>query len=119
MENAGSAPGENSYDAVLNFCKNDLKCPVAIQEIDRTHRVGKSSGDSKPQAIIVTFLCFQSKVKVLKHRRNLKGGNKFINEDLTFTNKVLFDFVVLRYRRRMVASDGVIMFGSVVASEDD
>jgi hypothetical protein len=87
----GIPEGKNGYDAVLKFCENDLKCAVALDEIDRTHRVGNSRGVSKPRAIIVKFLSFQTKLRVLKHRRNLKGSKKFINEDLTFMNKALFD----------------------------
>ena len=83
--------GENCYDAVVNFCRNCLKCDVAVSEIDRTHRVGKQRNDSTPRAMIVKFLSYQSKLKVLKHRRNLKGSKKFINEDLTLVNKILFD----------------------------
>ena len=47
--------GQNCYDAVLKFCKNDLKCAVALDEIDRTHHVGNLRGDFKPRAIIVKF----------------------------------------------------------------
>lgn len=83
--------GENCYDIVLRFCRDELKCDVGVNEIDRTHRVGKTRDDSTPRAIIVKFLSYQSKVKVLKHRRNLKGSKKFINEDLTSVNKQLFD----------------------------
>ena len=83
--------GENCYDAVVNFCRNCLKCDVAVSEIDRTHRVGKQRNDSTPRAMIVKFLSYQSKLEVLKHRRNLKGSKKFINEDLTLVNKILFD----------------------------
>ena len=81
---------ENCYDAVVNLCQNCLKCDVAVSEIDRTHRVGKQRNDSTPHAMIVKFLSYQSKLKVLK-QRNLKGSKKFINEDLTLVNKILFD----------------------------
>ena len=84
--------GENCYDLVIAFCKEELKCDVALNEIDRTHRVGKSKQDSHlPRAIIVKFVSYQSKVKVLQNRRNLKGRKFFINEDLTLFNKIIFD----------------------------
>ena len=79
---------ENCYDAVVNLCQNCLKCDVAVSEIDRTHRVWKQRNDSTPHAM--KFLSYQSKLKVLK-QRNLKGSKKFINEDLTLVNKILFD----------------------------
>lgn len=102
--------GENCYDAVLKFCENDLKCAVALDEIDRTHRVGNSRGVSKPRAIIVKFLSFQTKLRVLKHRRNLKGSKKFINEDLTFMNKALFDMARKDLRGLSVwTSDGKVL----------
>ena len=84
--------GENCYDLVTTFCKEDLKCDFDKNEIDRTHRVGKvKEGSISPRAIIVKFISYQTKAKVLSNRRNLKGRKFFVNEDLTIFNKIIFD----------------------------
>ncbi len=44
-----------------------------------------------PRAIIVKFISYQTKAKVLRNRRNLKGRKFFVNDDLTIFNKILFD----------------------------
>ena len=56
---------EDYYDAVVNFCRNSLKC-----EIDQTHRVRKQRNDPTPRAMIVTFLSYQRQLRlnILKHR---------------------------------------------------
>ena len=72
--------GENCYNIVSKFCKEDLKC--AVHEIDRTHRIGRTRSDLSPRAIIVKLLSYQAKAKVLKLRQNLKGRNLFVKEIL-------------------------------------
>ena len=44
----------------------------------------------KQRAIIVKFCSYQSKIKVMKCKKYLKGISIYINEDLTFYNKELF-----------------------------
>lgn len=80
---------ENCYEVVTEFCKQDLGCEFGVHEIDRTHRVGKPKDDS-PRVLIVKFCSYQSKAKVMKSRRNLKGSSMYVNEDLTAFNKDLF-----------------------------
>ena len=76
---------------MANFCRNNFKCDFVVNEIDRTHQVGKPRDDSIPRAIIVKFVSYQSKLKILKYWRNLKGSKMFVNEDLTLANKNLFN----------------------------
>lgn len=80
--------GENCLLVLSKFCKEELDCDIAPQDIDRAHRVGRIRSDGSSRAIIVKFVSYQSKFAVLKQRRILK---LFINEDLTIANKVLFD----------------------------
>ena len=44
----------------------------------------------KQRAIIVKFCSYQSKIKVMKCKKYLKGISIYVNEDLTFYNKELF-----------------------------
>ena len=78
---------ENCYEVVTEFCKTKLGCDLESCEIDRTHRVGRPRL-GKQRAIIVKFCSYQSKIKVMKCKRNLKGTSIYVNEDLTFFNKV-------------------------------
>jgi hypothetical protein len=80
--------GETCLLVLSKFCKEELDCDIAPQDIDRAHRVGWIRSNGSSRAIIVKFVSYQSKFAVLKQRRILK---LFINEDLTIANKVLFD----------------------------
>ena len=77
--------------SVTEFCKTKLACDLESCEIDRTHRVGRPRL-GKQRVIIVKFCSYQSKIKVMKCKRNLKGTSIYVNEDLIFFNKVLFNY---------------------------
>lgn len=100
---------ENCYGVVTEFCKQDLGCELGVHEIDRTHRVGKPN-DNSPRALIVKFCSYQSKAKVMKSRRNLKGSSLYVNEDLTAFNKVLFNAARTQLSNFSVwSSDGKVL----------
>jgi hypothetical protein len=82
---------ENCYEVVTEFCKTKLGYNLELREIDRTHRVGRLR-PGKQRAIIVKFCSYQSKIKVMKCKKNLKGTSIYVNEDLTFLNKELFNY---------------------------
>ncbi|CAB4025489.1 Hypothetical predicted protein [Paramuricea clavata] len=82
---------ENCYEVVTEFCKTKLGYNLELCEINRTHRVGRLR-PGKQRAIIVKFCSYQSKIKVMKCKKNLKGTSIYVNEDLTFFNKELFNY---------------------------
>ena len=71
------------------FCKNKMAHQLGERDIDRTHWVGKRSGD-KPCAIIVRFKSHGDKKRLVKCKKTLKGSGYYINEDLTKINQKLF-----------------------------
>ncbi|CAB4028541.1 Hypothetical predicted protein [Paramuricea clavata] len=112
---------EDCYDKVLKLCENHLNIEVSRDEIDRAHRVGQlkqvSSGQPKPapRAMIVKLICYTTKMKFMKARRNLRGRQIYINEDLTKSNHQL-----LLYTKANCSSDVKIysVDGTVVARTD-
>ena len=100
---------ENCYEVVTEFCKTKLGCDLESCEIDRTHRVGRPRL-GKQRAIIVKFCCYQSKIKVMKCKRNLKGTSIYVNEDLTFFNNVLFNYARSELKDLLVwSTDGKVL----------
>ncbi len=59
-----------------------------VDEINRAHRLG-SSRDGKPRSIIAQLCQYESKVKLIKNRRCLKGSSVVVKEDLTQYNQKL------------------------------
>ena len=55
-------------------------------DIDIAHRLGKKR-DGKPRTVIMKFVSRMTRDNVFKNRKNLKGSNIFINEDLTRINQ--------------------------------
>jgi len=83
--------GESTDDHVMAIC-TALDVPVFINDVDRSHRIGRKADDDsatpkpKPRQIIVKFATYRARQIVYKARTNLKNvGFKgtFINEDLT------------------------------------
>ena len=98
---------ENCYDVVLNLC-GELDIDISRNELDRAHRVGRvldpNSGNAvvHPRPVIVKLISHQSKLKLMKARKNLKGKDIFIREDLTKANHALLMFV----RRNCIEDPG-------------
>ena len=70
---------EQSATKVLKLIKEKCKVTGKI-EIERAHRIGKKS--NRPRPIIVKFLRYQDREKILKSSKNLKDTEIYINEDL-------------------------------------
>ena len=75
---------ENTKDVIYSFLEDKLQIPDARKiEFQRLHRNGKASG-KKPRPILVRFLRFTDRERVLKHARNLKDTPYAIHEDLPY-----------------------------------
>lgn len=83
-----SSPEEHTTNLVIDLIADKLDIELTDLDIDRTHRVGKPTGDS-PRAILVKFVRHDIKSKVIKARRHLKGTKIVIKEDLTVQNQIL------------------------------
>lgn len=85
----GEIDNENTDDLVVSFAKDVLDIDLEHVEIDRSHRVGKASQKKPVRDIIVRFVSYKSRRKVLKAKRNMFTYNQQnntryqINEDLT------------------------------------
>ncbi|KAI8486088.1 hypothetical protein Bbelb_361880 [Branchiostoma belcheri] len=88
-------PGERSTDSpVLSIANDTLKCdpPLNINDIDRSHRLGKPIGDQRLRPIIVKFCSYRSKAALLRAkttasgRATLKENGIDVNENLTKAN---------------------------------
>ena len=80
---------ESTDDHVMSMA-NALNLDLTINDIDRSHRVGKPG---KPKAIIVKFATFRARQKLYKSRVQLKTSGYegvFVNEDLTRFNGVTY-----------------------------
>ena len=87
MENAGEGGHEvreSTKEVVYSFMEDKLQTLDARKiEFRRLHRNGKTSG-KKPWPILVRFLPFSDRERVLKHARNLKNTPYAIHEDLPY-----------------------------------
>lgn len=82
---------ENCVNSIVEFCNEKLGVSLTVDKFDRAHRVGKKEA-GKTRSIMVKFINYNSKIAVCKCRKNLKGSNFYINEDLTQFNLRLFNF---------------------------
>ncbi len=109
---------ENCYDVVLDLC-GELNIDISRNELDRVHRVGRVLNRSNsytnvadhPRPMIVKLIGHQSKLKLIKARKNLKGKDVYIREDLTKVNHALLMFVKKNCVEKTIVYtvDGVIM----------
>ena len=75
---------EDCYQKVLDIANNTLQLdpPLAIEDIDRTHRVGTKQLDGTTRPILVKFATYRQRYRVVT-KRNLLPKPLYINEDLT------------------------------------
>ncbi|XP_032232538.2 uncharacterized protein LOC116601130 [Nematostella vectensis] len=75
---------EQTDGKVINLIKENLGITILPTDICRSHRTGKKK-DSKPRQIIVKFTRHNTKLEVMRKRKELKQKKSsiFINEDLT------------------------------------
>lgn len=77
-------PSEDTNKIVIETLKEQLNIDCTVNEISRSHRVGKVVS-GKPRQIIVKFVRHDTKASVMRKRKLLKEkkSNIFVNEDLT------------------------------------
>ncbi|CAH1253640.1 Hypp1210 [Branchiostoma lanceolatum] len=92
------SPGERSTDnAVLSVANDKLRCDpqLTINDIDRSHRLGKPRGDGKPRPIIAKFCSYRSKATIMRAKATTSGravlreSGIFVNDNLTKANMSL------------------------------
>ena len=108
---------ENTDDYICDFA-HALDVDLTINDIDRSHRVGKpvTGFRNKPRDIIVKFVSYRMRAKFYKARvlRNTRGyKGVFINEDLTKSRSLLMYEARRRVKSKQLksawSSDGSIL----------
>ena len=83
---------ETTADVVVQTLNNKIEnLNLAKQQIDISHRMGKqTNANGKHRQIIVKFVSRMTREKIMSRKKQLKGTNIFIGEDLTrLNNRVL------------------------------
>ena len=77
----------------INFVHNELGIQISANDISRSHRIGKRS--SKPRPIIVRLTRHNTKVAILRNRRQLKLNKRPFNvqEDLTMPRRDILKYL--------------------------
>ena len=73
--------GENTDDIVINTVQDNMKITVSINDIDRTHRIGKKVA-VKTRPIIVKLARY-NRSEIFANKKRLKGKKINITESLT------------------------------------
>ena len=77
---------ENTDDVVLSIFKDEMDIEIFTDDLDRTHRIGKTKDNNKHRRpIIVKFANHNDKHKVFRNKKRLKGKKISITESLTKT----------------------------------
>ena len=112
ISGVGESSEEDTDRIILNIAK-DLEADITLNDIDRSHRVGKSR-NGRPRAIIVKFTSYRARRALYSKRMNLRhlnaGRNVFVNEDLTARrSELLFSarkYVKSKQLKTAYSSDG-------------
>lgn len=97
---------ENTDELILEMTRS-MDVDLSLQEIDRSHRVGKPN-PARARDIIVKLSTFRSREKLYRARRQLKDtghAGVYINEDLTkFRSSLLYTGRKLVKARRILGA---------------
>ena len=81
---------------------------ITVEDIDRTHRIGKLDKKRGPRQVIVKFTSYRARERVVSARTTLRSSNiplenaVFINEDLTSQRSSIL------HQLRKMKKDGAI-----------
>ena len=88
---------EDTDQLVREFCKKELNLDLKNEEISRSHRVGKKRilSSRHPRPIIVRLARHNTKVEILKKRRELKSKKRpfGLQEDLTESRRAILKYL--------------------------
>ncbi|CAC5411191.1 unnamed protein product [Mytilus coruscus] len=87
---------------ILDICKNKLKLDIGIQDIGRSHVIGKvKQGKSQ---VIVRFISYRARQLVFSNKKALKGdpNGTFITENLTqFRTNLVKKLAALKFNNKI------------------
>ena len=82
LHNIPETSNENTDDLVIKTVNEELLEAITINEIDRSHRLGKSQA-GKIRPVIVKFARYHTRNKIFRKKKLLKGKQVSITENLT------------------------------------
>ena len=74
---------ESTDDVVMKTIREKMGEEIRDIDIDRTHRIGKAKSDGKSRPIIIKFARYNTRNKVFRKKKQLKGSGVSITESLT------------------------------------
>lgn len=111
----GEHKNEDTDALVLAVISSKLGVNVSVDDIDRSHRVGRMNADDKPRAIIVKFVSYRTRALVFNSKKKLKASGISIKEDLTTFRLSLLKKATSVYGMGKVwSADGKIFWTEVV-----
>ena len=79
--------GENTDQIVLETINDKVGVLLTLDDISVSHRIGpkkeQNTRRTKPRAIIFRFISMRKRMEVFRSKKNLKGTNVVITENLT------------------------------------
>ena len=94
----GKPKPENTDKIVIDLAKNELNIDITEDQIDRTHRTAKPKKETnKPRPIIAKFVSHNTRDRIIKARRKMKGKGVGIHDLLTKDRQNL-----LKYAKQVV-----------------
>lgn len=102
-----TVPADNVERCLLEIFRNEMKIDVHPSDIDRCHHVGPAMNGK--QSIIIKFSNHKVRWRALTQRKNLRGSNISVVEDLTSHRHNLFTLAKKKIGHRDVwISNGIV-----------
>lgn len=103
---------EDFTEKLLSFFSNEMGLSFQVDNIDRSHCMGKKRQDGG-WAIIVKFKSYSSKKKCDERKAKQTGKDYFVYEDLTFVNCKILQMAKEEYHDNPVRTIDGQVFVSV------
>ena len=106
---------ENTDQVFVDEINTRLKANITLNDLDRTHRLGKPGGRKGPRPIIAKLLRYNDKDRIFRLKKLLKGTKVMLTERLTRRRSVFLRYAKEKFGTFNVwTKDG----DSFVKSED-
>ena len=74
---------ENTDELVIDTIKEKMGEEIKKNEIDRSHRLGAPKNNGKSRPIIIKFVRYNTRCRIFKNKKKLKGKSISVTESLT------------------------------------
>ena len=100
---------EEDTDVIAINVAKKIGVDLSIEDIDRSHRIGRSTNGEKVRPVIVKFISYRKRSEMFHNKKLLKGSGITIREDLTKRRHDLLRKCIEKYGLKNVWTlDGVI-----------